>query len=170
MCVCVCVCVCETLSPPCEYHTWPRVLAATRALATTNHNQLDSKTDVKSLFSLSTLCADFCKFWLQMDLQVKNFDFSVKNIPIPSKYAYKKRLIQKAESLIRRMRWKAKNAWKNVWYTRPGGGRKRTTPRQGSSECSSRQNFNLDPPPIWTTRVVQNSDFYMRDHPLKRVK
>ena len=44
---------------------------------------------------------------MQMDLQVKNFDFSVKNIPIPSKYAYKKRLIQKAESLIRRMRWKA---------------------------------------------------------------
>ena len=39
---------------------------------------------------------------------MKSLDFSVKNIPIPSKSAYKKRLMEKVESLVRRMRQKAK--------------------------------------------------------------
>ena len=32
--------------------------------------------------------------------------FSLKNIPIPSKFEYEKKLVQKAESFLDRMRWK----------------------------------------------------------------
>ena len=32
--------------------------------------------------------------------------FSLKNIPIPSKFDYEKQLIQKGESLVSRFRWK----------------------------------------------------------------
>ena len=35
------------------------------------------------------------------------FNYSMKNIPIPSKNAYLKRLIEKVENVIKRMRWKA---------------------------------------------------------------
>jgi hypothetical protein len=35
------------------------------------------------------------------------FDYSLKNIPIPSQDAYLKNLIEKVESVIKRMRWKA---------------------------------------------------------------
>ena len=35
------------------------------------------------------------------------FDYSTKNIPIPPKYSYLKSLIEKVESVIKRMRWKA---------------------------------------------------------------
>ena len=40
-------------------------------------------------------------------MEQKNLGYSMKNIPIPSKKEYLKRLIEKIESLIRRMRWKA---------------------------------------------------------------
>ena len=36
-----------------------------------------------------------------------NFNYSLKNIPIPPKDSYMKSFISKVESLIRRMRWKA---------------------------------------------------------------
>ena len=36
-----------------------------------------------------------------------NFNYSLKNIPSPSKDTYRKNLIQKVESLIKRIRWKA---------------------------------------------------------------
>lgn len=36
-----------------------------------------------------------------------NLGYSLKNIPIPSCNTYKKRLIEKAESVVKRMRWKA---------------------------------------------------------------
>jgi len=36
-----------------------------------------------------------------------NFNYSMKNIPLPSKTAYLKTMISKLESLIKRMRWKA---------------------------------------------------------------
>ena len=36
-----------------------------------------------------------------------NFDYSLKNIPIPPKQQYKIKLIEKIESLVKRMRWKA---------------------------------------------------------------
>ena len=36
-----------------------------------------------------------------------NFNYSLKNIPILSANTYKKRLIEKVESITKRMRWKA---------------------------------------------------------------
>ena len=36
-----------------------------------------------------------------------NIDYSLKNIPIPSNQSFLKCMIEKIESLIRRMRWKA---------------------------------------------------------------
>ena len=52
------------------------------------------------------LCFRACE--LKMD-QPKwlNIDYSLKNIPVPSADSYKRRLIEKVESVIRRMRWKA---------------------------------------------------------------
>ncbi len=35
------------------------------------------------------------------------FDYSLKNIPIPSQDAYLRNLIEKVESVLKRMRWKA---------------------------------------------------------------
>ena len=35
------------------------------------------------------------------------FDYSLKNIGLPSKDAYRKRLIEKVEHVVSRMRWKA---------------------------------------------------------------
>ena len=42
-----------------------------------------------------------------MNLEARNFDYSMKNIPIPTKGSYLKCLVEKVESLIIRMRWKA---------------------------------------------------------------
>ena len=42
-----------------------------------------------------------------MNFQVKDFQYSTKNIPLASKGAFRQRLIEKTESLIQRMRWKA---------------------------------------------------------------
>ena len=36
-----------------------------------------------------------------------NLDYSMKNIPVPSQTAYKKTLIAKLESFVKRMRWRA---------------------------------------------------------------
>ena len=35
------------------------------------------------------------------------FNYSMKNIPVPTKNSYLKKLIEKTESVIKRMRWKA---------------------------------------------------------------
>ena len=35
------------------------------------------------------------------------FDYSLKNIPMPSQDAYLRNLIEKVESVLKRMRWKA---------------------------------------------------------------
>ena len=43
----------------------------------------------------------------RMDFQVKDFGYSTKNISLTSKSKYLQTLIQKTESLIQRMRWKA---------------------------------------------------------------
>ena len=40
-------------------------------------------------------------------MEQRNFTYSLKNIPLPSKDAYKKKLIEKTESVVKRMRWKA---------------------------------------------------------------
>ena len=42
-----------------------------------------------------------------MNYQVKDFSYSTKNIPLASKSKYLQTLIEKTESLIHRMRWKA---------------------------------------------------------------
>ena len=42
-----------------------------------------------------------------MNFQVKDFQYSTKNIPLACKTAFRQRLIEKTESLIQRMRWKA---------------------------------------------------------------
>ena len=36
-----------------------------------------------------------------------SFNYSLKNIPVPTLSSYKLRLIEKTESVIKRMRWKA---------------------------------------------------------------
>ena len=36
-----------------------------------------------------------------------NFNYSLKNIPVPSKSSYQLKLIDKIESVIKRMQWKA---------------------------------------------------------------
>ena len=40
-------------------------------------------------------------------MEIKNFGYSLKNIPIPTKSNYLKCLIEKTENFIRRLRWKA---------------------------------------------------------------
>ena len=40
-------------------------------------------------------------------MEQKYFGYSMKNIPIAGKSAFLKRIIEKVESVIRRMRWKA---------------------------------------------------------------
>ena len=42
-----------------------------------------------------------------MTMERINFNYSLKNIPLPNKKAYLKTMISKLESLIKRMRWKA---------------------------------------------------------------
>ena len=42
-----------------------------------------------------------------MNFQVKDFEYSTKNISLATKNSFKQRLIEKTESLIQRMRWKA---------------------------------------------------------------
>ena len=40
-------------------------------------------------------------------MEAKNFDYLLKNIPIPSKSKYSKSMAEKVESFIRSLRWKA---------------------------------------------------------------
>ena len=42
-----------------------------------------------------------------MEFNQKYYNYSMKNIPIPSEKLYRTRLIEKVELLIKRMRWKA---------------------------------------------------------------
>ena len=41
------------------------------------------------------------------NMEKRNFGYSLKNIPIASKNAYMKKTMEKVESVVRRMRWKA---------------------------------------------------------------
>jgi len=40
-------------------------------------------------------------------MEKTRFNYSMKNIPIPPRNSYLKKLIEKTESVIKRMRWKA---------------------------------------------------------------
>ena len=42
-----------------------------------------------------------------MKMDKISYDYSMKNIPIPPESSYLKNLIEKAEKLIKRLRWKA---------------------------------------------------------------
>ena len=50
---------------------------------------------VNLLYSMST------------NMEKRNFGYLLKNIPIASKNAYMKKMMEKVESVVRRMRWKA---------------------------------------------------------------
>jgi hypothetical protein len=52
----------------------------------------------------SCLCYSFYFYFKHATIR---FDYSLKNIPIPSQDAYLKPLIEKVESVTKRMRWKA---------------------------------------------------------------
>ena len=44
---------------------------------------------------------------LLKNMERVNFQYSMRNIPIPTNKEYTKRLIEKTEDVLRRMRWKA---------------------------------------------------------------
>jgi hypothetical protein len=75
-------------------------------------------------------------------MESTTFDYSTKNIPIPSEDDYKRKLIEKTEHLCRRMRWKA------FFYLNPNA-----TPKQ-------KENFGFNstktPPVILETAKFEN--------------
>ena len=48
-------------------------------------------------------------------MEIKNFGYSLKNIPIPRKSNYLKCLTEKTENFIRRLRWKVYHFCKSNW-------------------------------------------------------
>ena len=40
-------------------------------------------------------------------MEKKNFNYSLKNIPVPNKQGYLKSMLDKVEHFLKRMRWKA---------------------------------------------------------------
>ena len=74
-----------------------------------------------------------------------NFNYSLKNIPLPSKSSYQLKLIDKVESLIKRMRWKAHFFLSNTYDDSNNkkanyGFKTRNYPGQ----CKELQNFEKD--------------------------
>ena len=70
-----------------------------------------------------------------------NFNYLLKNIPIPSKTSYELKLIEKIESVIKRMRWKAFfHLNKNEVETEKFGFKSKNFPPQ----CKELQNFEKD--------------------------
>ena len=81
------------------------------------------------------------------------FDYSLKNIPIPSQDAYLRSLIQKVESVLKRMRWKAhfylkgeKNPTKNNSFGLPSS--------KSPPTVSEIKSFELD-----VLKLVENIQF-----------
>ena len=77
-------------------------------------------------------------------MQKINFNYSLKNIPIPSKTSYRLKLIEEIESVIKRMRWKAffhlKENGKNEMETENFGFKSKNCPLQ----CKELKNFEKD--------------------------
>ena len=46
-------------------------------------------------------------------MEVENYGYSLKNIPVPSKSRYLKCMVEKVENFIRRLRWKAHHFYKD---------------------------------------------------------
>ena len=72
-----------------------------------------------------------------------NFNYSLKNIPTPTKASYQLMLMEKFESVIKRMRWTAhfhlKKDTSNIAYANYGF-KTRNYPQQ----CKEMQNFEKD--------------------------
>ena len=72
-----------------------------------------------------------------------NFNYSLKNIPTPTKASYQLMLMEKIESFIKRMHWKAhfylKKVASNIAYTNYG-----FKTRNCASQCKELQNFEKD--------------------------
>ena len=72
-----------------------------------------------------------------------NFNYSLKNIPTPTKTSYQLMLMEKIESVIKRMRWKAhfylKKDTSNIVYTNYGFKTRNYPP-----QCKELQNFEKD--------------------------
>ena len=88
-----------------------------------------------------------------------NFNYSLKNIPTPTKTSYQLMLMEKIESVIKRMRWKAhfylKKDPSSITYTSYGFKTWIYLP-----QCKELQNFEkglLDPIKLIKFRVVKNS-------------
>ena len=101
---------------------------------------------------------------------VKNFDFSLKNIPIPNGEQYMKTLIHKTKSFITRLRWKA------LFFLK----KDEETDDDDSEEESGRETFGFKsckPPPtiketanferdLW--QLVESIQFTDRRQPFQR--
>ena len=72
-----------------------------------------------------------------------NFNYSLKNIPTPTKTSYQLMLMEKIESVIKRMRWKAhfylKKDPSSITYTSYGFKTRNYPP-----QCKELQNFEKD--------------------------
>ena len=51
-------------------------------------------------------------------MEAKNFDYSLRNVPIPSKCKYLKCIVEKIEIFVRRLRWKSYHFCKENSETR----------------------------------------------------
>ena len=58
-------------------------------------------------FQTSTAHEQLAETYTKIYMEKINFNYSLKNIPVPSKSSYKLKLIDKIENVIKRMRWKA---------------------------------------------------------------
>ena len=88
-----------------------------------------------------------------------NFNYSLKNIPTPTKTSYQLMLMEKIESVMKGMRWKAhfhrKKDTNNIAYTNYG-----FKTRNYPSQCKELQNFEkdlLDTIKLIKFRIVEDS-------------
>ena len=78
-----------------------------------------------------------------VNMEKTGFNYSLKNIPTPTKTSYQLMLMEKIESVIKRMRWKAhfylKKDTSNIAYTNYGFKTRNYPP-----QCKELQNFEKD--------------------------
>ena len=90
-------------------------------------------------------------------------DYSLKNIPIHSKDTYRKRLIEKVESVVRRMRWKAffflNGSSEETTDSQRHGFRSKKTPPQVKEMIGFEEDL---------TRMIENIQFRNVNEPFQR--
>ena len=64
-------------------------------------------TLVNVLFLIYLLLICRPLFITTVDMEATSFDYSTKNVPIPSEKEYSKKLIEKTEEFCKRIRWRA---------------------------------------------------------------